>query len=143
MEMKDIEAGSVLIDNRGAICIVTEICHSRPAYPITFAVKASGSLYRGRPDEFKACVGKVDVDAFKKAMGASTPRSSGDDIFLPEPLKRMNIKIGDKIKVWHGGIETVAVFEGYKYSRPKYPVSYTINGKPWKGAVSEILGKVA
>jgi hypothetical protein len=148
VELKDVEVGSVVIDDRGSIGIVTDIVLSRPKYPITFAIKASGSLYKGNPANFKAVIGKVDIQAFKAASSKPTalsePLFGFDPMFLPEPLKSLNLKPGDKINVRHGfGKVSEAVYEGYKPSRPKYPISYTIDGKRWKGPISAIVGKAA
>jgi hypothetical protein len=149
VELKDIEIGSVVIDNRGAIGIVTDIVLNRPTWPIVFAVKASGSLYKGRPDLFKAVIGKVDIAAFKAASKAPADlpeRKDMSDIFpglIPEPLRSMGLKVGDKINVNHGFSVVEAIYDGYKFSRPKYPITYTINGKRWKGAASVVVGKVA
>ena len=149
VELKDIEVGSVVIDCRGAIGIVTEIT-SRPTWPITYALKASGSLYKGKPEIFKAIIGKVDINVFKAASEAPVVSQvfgefNGTDISLlmPEPLRSMGLKIGDKIKIKHGFTVVEAIFDGYKLSRPKYPISYTINGKRWKGTTSAIVGKAA
>jgi hypothetical protein len=146
VELRDIEVGSVVVDCRGAIGIVTEITN-RPAWPITYAVKASGSLYKGKPELFKAIIGKVDINAFKAASEApvvSQVFGGSDPSFLmPEPLRSMGLKIGDKIKVKHGFDVVEAIFDGFKPSRPKYPISYTMNGRRWKGTTYAIVGKAA
>ena len=145
VELKDLVVGSVVIDNRGSIGIVVETNHT-PTYPIIFAVKASGSRYKGRPTDFRAVIGTVDAKAFLEACRQSIERSEplfGENpMFLPEPLKGMNLKIGDKIKIRHGFSVVNAVYEGYSYSRPKYPVSYTINGKKWKCPAAAVVSKV-
>ena len=147
VELKDLEVGSVVVDIRGAIGIVTELKLSNPTYPVIFAVKASGSHYKARPDQFRAVIGKADINAFKGASDKPTERpvSSGTDLsfLMPEPLRSMGLKIGDKIKVKQGFSVVDAIFNGYKASRPKYPISYEINGKRWKGAVSIIVSKAA
>ena len=130
------------MDRRGCIGIVLATSNT-PTYPIIFAVKASGSRYKGRPADFKAVIGKADVAAFQAACVASEPIVTCPDIFLPEPLKSMNLKPGDKIKVRHGGTIVEAIYQGYKFSRPKYPISYTIDGRNWKGTAMGILGKAA
>jgi hypothetical protein len=144
VELKDLEVGSIVVDIRGCLAIVLETNHT-PTYPIIFATKASGSRYKGRPTDFRTVIGKADINAFNGAstMSSTLSVSGGMDLFLPEPLRSMGLKIGDPIKVKHGYAVVNAIFDGYKMSRPKYPVSYIIDGKRWKGMVSAIVGKAA
>lgn len=146
VELKNVEVGSVVVDDRGGIGIVIDIVLSRPKYPLTYALKASGSLYKASPANIRAVIGKVGVATFKAACSkpiVPQPMFGFDDNFLPEPLKSMNLKPGDRIKVRHGGTIVEAIYQGYKFSRPKYPISYTIDGRNWKGPAIGILGKAA
>jgi hypothetical protein len=146
VQLEDLKPGVVAIDDRGSICVVTEIHPERPAWPVVFVVKASGSAYKGRADTFKAVVGSVDLNAFtgilKEAVEKKVQVQGLDwDPFVPESLK--GIKIDDVINVTHGSRVVEAVYKGYNSNRPKYPISYTINGKKWKGSLSAVVGKVA
>ena len=145
VELKDLAVGSVVVDCRGGIGIVMDITN-RPKYPVTYAVKASGSRYKADPGQFRCVVGKIDVEAFKAAV--NTPlfplvESGLQSMYLPESLKGMNLKVGDKIVVKHGYKTVEAVFEEFIFTRPKYPVTYSINGKRWKGKYESIVSKVA
>ena len=146
VELKDLEVGSIVVDCTDSIGIVLET-NRTPTYPIVYAKKASGSRYKARPSDFKAVIGKGDINAFNGATAASTGRSEATDafdaMFMPEPLKSMGLKIGDKINIRHGYGTSVAIYGGYKPSRPINPVSFTIDGRRYKGSVSLIISKAA
>ena len=89
----------------------------------------------------------VDLDALQKPtddglgdFGTAAPPDSGSP-FLPSELRALGIKAGDDVMVRHGYKEQRATFTGYHPERPKYPISYTLNGKQWKGPIACILGK--
>jgi hypothetical protein len=65
------------------------------------------------------------------------------DETIPQRIKDMNLKIGDTIRIRHGAKEILIAFDGFNWNRPKYPLTYNINGKGWKGPLSVILAKVA
>jgi len=137
----------VAIDERGAICVVTEIRANAPAWPVIFAVKASGAAYKGRPETFKAVVGSVDLAAFKAASGAAggarEKRSAGTDVDFLVPTVLKGVKVGDTVRLKHRYEVVEATYLGYNRNRPKYPVTYELNGKRWKGPLEIVVGKVA
>lgn len=144
--LEQLKAGSVVIDSRGTIGVVTEIRANNPMYPVIFAVKASGTQYKAKPGDFKAVIGQVDLELFKGVQEASKVVKEkvsmfGLDVGAPGNLK--GVKVGEAIMVSHYNKVVQAVFEGYSWNRPKYPVAYSINGKKWKGADSVVVGKAA
>lgn len=95
VELKDLEVGSIVVDCTDSIGIVLET-NRTPTYPIVYAKKASGSRYKARPSDFKAVIGKGDINAFNGATVASTGRFDAandiDSLFMPEPLKSMGVE---------------------------------------------------
>lgn len=148
MTLNELKPGAVAITNDGKIVVITGHDLNRPRRPIRLKVKAGGTEYISPLDGFKAVVGQVDLDAFNKAAAPlfpSVPPVERGSPFPPfgvkpnEDLK--DLKVGDLIRVRHGSRVVTATFGGYSWSRPKYPISYTINGKRWKGPMDVIVGK--
>ena len=122
---------------------MTEVRSDRPAWPVIFALKASGTAYKGRPDMFKAVVGSVDLEAFRGVQEAAREAVVADVPLFGCPENLKGLKVGDRINVTHGSKLVEAVYDGYDYRRPKYPVSYTINGRRRKGRAEGVVGKAA
>ena len=144
MQLDDIEAGDVLVTVRGDIACVIEV-KAVSANPIRFQMKV-GKTYQAKPDFFASKLGTFAVDALTAAAdnpdsGIVQRREQRGSPFLPPALREMGIKDGDEISVRHGGSIKRAVFVGYFPKRPKYPISYTLDGKKWKGQESCIIGK--
>ena len=144
MTLNELVPGTVAITINDDIAVITGHNLSRPKYPISYKVKASPKGYKGRPEDFRVIIGKVDVQAFLGACEASAVVPAMDwSPYMPEPLKSMNIGVGDVISVRHGHGVVQAVFKGWNPGRPKYPITYDYNGKSWKGVVAAVVGKVA
>jgi hypothetical protein len=146
MQLAEIQVGDVLTTVRSDIGCVIEVKHSS-ANPIRFQMKV-GKTYQAKPDFFVSKIGTFDPEALKSSLdnrfGSLVQPSSNDgleDFLLPPHLKAMGLKAGDSIQVRHGGRTLTAIYEGFKPSRPKYPISYSINGKKWKGPVTCIMVK--
>ena len=146
MQLEQIRVGDVLTTVRGDIVCVTEV-KPESANPIRFQIKV-GKTYLAKTDFFVSKVGTFDPDSLRVAsdnrfgsLGLPKDQQTGS-FFMPQNLKAMGLKVGEEINIRHGGSTRRAVFEGYHASRPKYPISYTINGKRWKGPENCIIGKV-
>ena len=152
--LKELVPGAVAIIG-GKIAIVVRHDLNRPRRPICVKTSVNGPEYISAPDRFDAVIGHIDLAEFAKLSKPIIPAASefvppppqrepmwGDGV-IPETVKALNLKAGDTIRVRHGRGERVATFDGYNYNRPKYPVSYNINGKRWKGPYSTIVSKVA
>ena len=145
MQLEQIRVGDVLTTVRGDIVCVTEV-KPESANPIRFQIKV-GKTYLAKTDFFVSKVGTFDPEPLRVAAEALSghmgfqqePRGS---IFLPPELRAMGIKVGDAIYVRHSYSKQPAIFNGYHPKRPKYPISYSINGKRWKGPENCIIGKV-
>lgn len=151
MDLHSIEVGDVMIDVRGKMVVVTRVELSRPKNPVVYQANPGGGQYIAPASFFKVKIGKVDVEAFK----AAAPKPLfGSETFLPPappasnftltPVKTMfdDLKVGDEIIVKHGSREVQAIFKGCNLNRPKYPVSYEINGRPWKGTWASVVRAV-
>lgn len=145
LTQNELKPGAVAITSDGKIAVITGFSPNRPKNPINLSFKPGGTTYVSSPDCFTAVVGQVDLEAYNKA-GVSpvplwNPLSSVESFGLPDNIKTMDLKPGDLIRYRHGGKVVTVTFKGFNWNRPKYPVSYTINGRPWKGQVKAILGK--
>ena len=145
MKLNEIHVGDVLVSVRRDIACVVEV-KPESANPIRLQIKA-GKTYQAKPDFFDRKIGTFDLDALQKPtddglgdFGTAAPPDSGSP-FLPSELRALGIKAGDDVMVRHGHKEQRATFTGYHPERPKYPISYTLNGKQWKGPVFCILKK--
>jgi hypothetical protein len=111
----------------------------RTAYPIEFKKTVDGPIYMAKEDHFKTVIGQVDGAKWAEAVVAAgaIPSMPAADMSLVRSLK-----VGDSIRIRHGSNSiVVATFKGYNPRRPKFPVSYEINGKPWKGKMEGLLGR--
>jgi len=148
LTLADLKPGSVVVDDRNKIAIVTEHKLNYPKNPIIFVYTAGpGGQYKGPVSMFKAVIGTVELDKLTTAgggVGAVPQRNDGVDsgFFIPEVLK--GIKIGDKILLRspNNPQGEVVIYQGYKRSRPKFPISFTRNGRPMKGTLGSFIGKV-
>lgn len=142
MQLDQIQVGDVLTTVRGDIVCIMNITPGR-ANPISLQMKV-GKTYVAKPDFFVSKIGTFNPDSLK-VMSTDSPqaeRQPHSDFFMPPALKAMGIKVGDEVWGRHGYGEKMAIFEGYNPNRPKYPISYTLNGKKWKGPETCILRKV-
>jgi len=143
LTLNELKPGAITSD--GKIAVITGFSPNRQKNPILLSFKPGGTTYVSSVDRFSAVVGNVDLDAYKKA-GVSPvplwePRSSVESFGLPPIVKELDLKAGDLIRLRHGGKVVTATFNGFNWNRPKYPVSYGLNGKSWKGNVAGIVGK--
>ena len=149
LSVSDLEAGSVAVTADGKLAVIVGIAPNRPKNCIKLKMTADGKTYVASPDYFRAVVGSVDLDKFEAAakprerLELASRQSLFGSSLIPENLRAMDLKPGDSIRVRHGRKVVVATFGGYNFNRPKYPVSYTINGKPWKGTYQGVVSKVA
>ena len=144
MKLEDLKPGAVVVEERGGfICVVMEI--RAGACPVIYARgKVAAGLYKGRPEDFKAVVGQVDLAALKAMVDeAREDKATGyDDLpFAPEALK--GLKIGDVINVRVGASVEKAIYKGYHPGRPRFPVSFELNGRNYKSPVQTVVGKAA
>lgn len=145
LTQNELKPGAVAITSDGKIAVITGFSPNRPKNPILLSFKPGGTTYVSSMDRFTAVVGQVDLEAYKKA-GVSqvplwNPLSSVESFGLPPNIKAMDLKPGDLIRYRHGGKTVTVSFKGFNWNRPKYPVSYELRGKSWKGQVVNILGK--
>lgn len=145
LTLNDLVPGTLGILNDGKLAVITGVKLSRPTYPLVSKMKAGETAYKGRPEDFKVVLGKIDLAALDAAAPAKIPEfvplSGIDDPFRPMNLR--DVKVGDNIIVRHGSKEILAVYKGYNRRRPQYPLSYEINGKSWKGSVDSFVRKAA
>lgn len=145
MKLHEIQVGDVLITVRRDIACVVEV-KPESANPIRLQIKV-GKTYQAKPDFFVSKVGTFDPsalhmpedDGFGDLRMARKPDTGSP--FLPRELREMGIKAGDEVMVRHGHASRRAIFTGYHPERPKYPISYTVGDKRWKGPIACILGK--
>ena len=147
MKLHEIQVGDVLITVRRDIACVIEV-KPESANPVRLQIKV-GKTYQAKPDFFVSKVGTFDPSALHVPegdgfgdLGAPQKERRGSP-FLPAELRAMGIKDGDEVMVRHGHNPQRATFTGYFPERPKYPISYTLNGKKWKGPLACILGKAS
>jgi len=158
LTINDLKVGSLVVGMNGKMGVVVGHELNRPKHPIMYKNSPDGATYIAGADYFKAILGSVDMDAFNNAaikmpifpnIPAFVPASReplfGTDIehigIVPVQIAEMKLKSGDQIQVRHGSRVITVEFSGFNWNRPKYPVSYTINGKKWKGPLSVIIGK--
>lgn len=143
MQLEQIQVGDVLTTVRGDIACIMNITPGR-ANPISLQMKV-GKTYVAKPDFFVSKVGTFDPDSLRVSMdnrfgSLDLPKEPDTgSFFMPPHLKAMGLKAGDEFQVRHGSKTCTAIFEGYHPSRPKYPISYTIRGKKWKGPVTCVM----
>lgn len=146
LALNDLKAGQVVLDTVGNVWIVTGIAPNRPVKPVQIVKKAGGTMYVAPVSMFTSIVGTVDLEKFKVSVLPLVPATRepmfGDGT-MPENIRALNLKSGDVVTVSHGFKKVTATFTGFNWNRPKYPVSYEINGKKWKGPYTTIVGKAA
>jgi hypothetical protein len=128
------------------LAIVEQVLTNRPKNPIQYKNNTDHRGYICGIGEVQAILGDVDLDAWTDALKPRIPKAKverNDAWAMPQELREMGIKPGDIVLVRHGrGGLKEAVYTGYNSNRPKYPVSYEINGKGWKGTKGIITKKV-
>ena len=146
MQLKDIEVGDVLTTVRGDIACIVEV-KPQSANPIRLQMKV-GKIYQAKTDFFTSKIGTFELNALQVAGSGSDddmprrePRPGSP--FMPPELREKGIKPGDTVMVRHGHSSRQAVFTGYHPERPKYPISYTVGDKRWKGPITCILSKAS
>ena len=145
VELKDLVRGALVLDLGGNLAVVMGPNPGSRTYPILYKLRARTRGYKGSPMEFQAVVGSVDMAAFEALDERDEPAASDwvpPDSLLPDALK--GVKPGDAIKVRHGFGKVVdAVYEGYSFHRPKYPLSYSVDGRKWKASLQALVSKAA
>ena len=143
--LANIRPGTIIV-TCGKLAIVEEVTRSRPKNPIAYKNNTDHRGYICGLSQVQAILGDVDIAAWKAGITPVVKRElfpTEDRWAMPEALKSMNLKIGDTIEVRHGrGGLAKAIYKGYNSSRPKYPVSYEIDGKQWKGVAATVVRKV-
>jgi hypothetical protein len=145
MELSDIKIGDVVVTENHDIMVVTEIQTSRPKNPIVIQ-KNLNKQYICPPSHILQIIGQIDLDKMEESKSLKAERDDLiNDITMPARLKAMNLEVGvSQIQVKHGGGTIVATYQGYKASRPKYPVSYiTLRGGRYKCSEASVLAKLA
>lgn len=143
MELKDISVGSLLVICGNKLAVVTGITVGRAA-PLTVKTSAVLKTYRCKLELVDAVVGTVNIAAFEaeiNKVAVAEVKSPYAEDFLPDNLKALALMPGDKIVVKQGRRSMLAVFKGYDFNRPKYPVSYEIDGRGWNGAYEVVVSK--
>jgi len=146
VEMKNIKPGTVIV-TCGKLAIVEQVSTNRPKNPIQYKNNTDHRGYICGIGEVQAILGDVDMAEWKGALKPRAPKMKkverNDSWAMPKELQEMGIKPGDIVLVKHGrGGLKEAVYAGYNSNRPKYPISYEINGKGWKGTKGIIVKKV-
>ena len=147
IELNEVKPGSVILAH-GKVAIVVEVSNSRPKNPIAYKNNTEHRGYIcGLQDVQAVLAYEGSLEAFKNVAGEAPKlpsRNDGTDLDFLVPDQLKGVKIGDEIMFRHGrGGSKKVVYKGYKSSRPKYPISYEYNGKPWKGTLSGFVSKVA
>lgn len=142
--LADIRPGTVIVVC-GKLAIVDEVKPSRRKNPIAYKNNVDHRGYICSLDQVQAVLGDVDLAKFQAGITPRAPRVEHNDTWaMPERLKEMGLEPGDTIEIRHGrGGTRQAIYRGYSCSRPKYPVSYELNGKQWKGVTAAIVRVVA
>ena len=149
MELKELTPGTVVVDLRGKLCIVTSIDLNRPKNPVRYK---TGNLteYIGSPDFFKAAVGTVDLAKLNTAtarktsvldgyLGTDADNIGGESDMTPLFGLLAGLKVGDKITVKGFGQVKPAIYSGYNPRAACYPVKVLINGKKYKVAAENVV----
>jgi hypothetical protein len=142
--LADIQVGTIIVTN-GKVAIVDEVNYRRHKNPIAYKNNTEHRGYICGIEQIQAVLGNVSIEKWDASKGPSNvvPTVTRLDHWaMPENLQKMGLKPGDVISVSHGRKIVEATFTGYSSSRPKHPVSYSINGKKWKGPGSIIIRKV-
>jgi len=144
--LSELKPGTLAARYDGQLVIITEHKLSNPKYPVIYKTKAESKSWKGSLADIKTVLGSVDLDAFITSIGATAPSPSrhtgtDNDFLVPDILK--GVKVGDSIVIrGRGGNETVT-YDGYNRNRPKYPVSFSRNGRAMKAPMSMVVGPVA
>jgi hypothetical protein len=141
--LADIRPGTIIVTH-GKLAIVEEVSPRRPKNPIAYKNNTDHRGYICGIESVQAVLGDVDLSKWKQGVTPPLPKVTRDDPWaMPENLKAMDLKPGVSVIVMrHGRGKVQALYTGYSYRRPKYPVSYEVNGKKWKGAASSVVSKV-
>jgi len=133
-----LTVGSVVITRNGAIGIVTDFRPQNTKYPVLYKTKAGTTTYKGSPNDFTAVIGNADATrlievAQKKAEAVNVMASS----YGPDAIK--GLSVGDTITIRANGKLSCVIYEGYNPRRPKNPLSFTMNGRQYKGSLNLIV----
>ena len=141
--LENIKVGTVIV-TCGKLAIVERVMPNRPKNSIQYKNNTEHRGYICGINDVQAILGDVDIAEWQGALTPKAPiiRAERNDSWaMPEELRAMGLTVGDTILVKHGHSTRKATFKGYNANRPKYPVSYEINGKSWKGTKGIVVGK--
>jgi hypothetical protein len=139
--MKHVRESSIkvgtLVVAYDQLAIITEVNPSRPKNKYAFKHKTAHKGYICGLDSIQAILGQGDIEAWNRIATAAperVPCSEGPALFGP----LADVKVGTRIQIsGRNGMETVT-YQGWSHNRPKYPVSFERNGRPYKGPVSMV-----
>jgi len=143
VELKELVPGAIAVDFKGGLAIITGLNPRSAKYPVLYKLRTGTRGYKGKPEDFKAVLGKVDLAKYEEVDGAKAPaaaKADVPDVLKPEALK--GVKVGDTIEVRHGATVRKVTYEGYKPNRPKYPLTYSLpTGGRYKAAIGALVEK--
>lgn len=141
---KKCQAGDVILLSElygGHVCLVVDIHDSKPKNPVIY-MKTTGKRYKGPYEIVEAVVGTFDPTLVKPPEKRERAERL-DTWAMGDEMRDLDLAIGDRVVVMHGGAPTEATFSGYSANRPKYPVSYTLDsGGRYKTQDRSVKGKV-
>ena len=133
-----VGVGSIVII-RGKLAIVDDVRPDAPKNPIQYKSNTEHRGYICGPDEIQEVLGTVDIETWKQAKSkgplAIAKRDGKEALFGALG----GVKVGTPMEIdGQKGLELVT-YEGWKESRPKYPVSFSRDGKQMKGTLDLVI----
>lgn len=151
MNVDELKAGDLAMCRDGKLAVIMGITN-RPRNPVTIKMNGRSPDYVCHFDYIQAVIGTVDLAKFQehsvdRRAEREEARAEMNSLFgqslLPSNIKAMELKAGDSIRVRAPMGDEVVTFTGFNLNRPKYPISFTRNGRRFKGSFEMVLGKVA
>jgi hypothetical protein len=142
--MKTVRAASIKLGTivvvRDQVCIIDEVSPTRPKNPYAYKCKTSHRGYICGLEEIQAVLGQGDLDAFNGVSTAPPPvrKVPTDSTAIFGILQ--GVKPGTMIQIRGRGGKELVEYSGWNRNRPKYPVSFTRNGRPMKCSEDTVVG---
>jgi hypothetical protein len=133
-----IEVGSVIVGVDGKLGIVEKHLPNRPKNPWQIRLKSGGKAYVAGDERFRAVIGKIDIEEWRKINNSNEAVIREEDKALSPPL--FGVNVGGKIKIRHGMDIVIATYVRWNPRATRTPVIYYYDGKNYRASQSCVLG---
>ena len=129
-----VEVGTIIVVHN-QLSIVDNLNPNASKNPIEFKHKTTHRGYICNPSQIQAILGKCDIEKWNEIQVDAPKISKSKALFGIMAGVELNTPMQIRSRK---GLELVT-YTGFKYSRPKYPISFIRNGKAYKAPESIVV----